>query len=79
MVRAFNKERRGIHEGDSSTTILYLAGSAGGGPQDPHHPRHAQPIVRLGRLLAGPGPVGDSDDKVIMVIVLIIIIIIIIT
>ena len=56
----------------------HLAGAAGGGSQDPHHPRHAQPIVRLGRLLAGAGPVGDSEDKVIMVIVLIIIIIIII-
>ena len=55
----------------------HLAGSAGGGPQDSHHPRHAQPIVRLGPLLAGAGPVGDPDDKVIMVIELIIIIIII--
>ena len=57
----------------------HLAGSAGGGSEDPHHPRHAQPIVRLGPLLAGAGPVGDSEDKVIIVIALIIIIIIMIT
>ena len=55
----------------------HLAGAAGGGPQDPHHPRHAQPIVRLGPLLAGAGPVGDSDEKVIMIIIIIIIIVMI--